>query len=194
VKIAFIIAHTRNNVVVLFGTLKVQFFMLTEVRDCDRWLGNHGSRTECMLARTKESLFFEEFIGKHTSQSSCECNTAFWSGPTVRWITCSSSSHRLRVCDKVVCCLRHDSTSGPAGQHKRVTRNRKRGECSNGESKDSIIIQILTCSRLWPRSRRSPSRTASPRPTDRGRWYHKWAYQRRGRWTCEYPAKTKQTR
>jgi len=34
-KIAFIIAHTRNNVIVLFGTLKVQFFMLTEVRDCD---------------------------------------------------------------------------------------------------------------------------------------------------------------
>ena len=35
VKIAFIIAHTRNNVVVLFGTLKVQSFTLTEVRDCD---------------------------------------------------------------------------------------------------------------------------------------------------------------
>jgi len=35
VKIAFIIAHTRNNVVFLFGTLKVQSFMLTEVRDCD---------------------------------------------------------------------------------------------------------------------------------------------------------------
>jgi len=35
VKIAFLIAHTRNNVVVLFGTLKVQSFMLTEVRDCD---------------------------------------------------------------------------------------------------------------------------------------------------------------
>jgi len=35
VKIAFIIAHTRNNIVVLFGTLKVQSFMLTEVRDCD---------------------------------------------------------------------------------------------------------------------------------------------------------------
>ena len=34
-KIAFIIAHTRNNVVVLFGTLKVQSFMFTEVRDCD---------------------------------------------------------------------------------------------------------------------------------------------------------------
>jgi len=33
VKIAFIIAHTRNNVVVLFGTLKVQSFMMTEVRD-----------------------------------------------------------------------------------------------------------------------------------------------------------------
>ena len=29
VEIAFIIAHTRNNVVVLFGTLKVQSFMLT---------------------------------------------------------------------------------------------------------------------------------------------------------------------
>jgi len=25
----------RNNVVVLFGTLNVQSFMLTEVRDCD---------------------------------------------------------------------------------------------------------------------------------------------------------------
>ena len=35
VKIAFIIAHTRNNAVVLFGTLKVQSFMLTEVRNCD---------------------------------------------------------------------------------------------------------------------------------------------------------------
>ena len=35
VKIAFIIASTRNDVVVLFGTLKVQSFMLTEVRDCD---------------------------------------------------------------------------------------------------------------------------------------------------------------
>jgi hypothetical protein len=35
VKIALIIAHTRNNVVVLFGTLKVQSCMLTEVRDCD---------------------------------------------------------------------------------------------------------------------------------------------------------------
>jgi len=35
VKIAFIIAHTKNNVVVLFGTLKVQSIMLTEVRDCD---------------------------------------------------------------------------------------------------------------------------------------------------------------
>ena len=34
-KIAFIIDHTRNNVVVLFGTFKVQSFMLTEVRDCD---------------------------------------------------------------------------------------------------------------------------------------------------------------
>ena len=34
-KIAFIITHKRNNVVVLFGTLKVQSFMLTEVRDCD---------------------------------------------------------------------------------------------------------------------------------------------------------------
>ena len=34
-KIAFIIAHTRNNVVVLFGTLKVQSFVLTEVRDCN---------------------------------------------------------------------------------------------------------------------------------------------------------------
>jgi len=35
VKIAFIIARKRNNVVVLFGFLKVQSFMLTEVRDCD---------------------------------------------------------------------------------------------------------------------------------------------------------------
>jgi len=34
-RIAFIIAHTRNNVVVLFGTLKVQSLMLTEERDCD---------------------------------------------------------------------------------------------------------------------------------------------------------------
>jgi len=34
-EIAFMIAHTRNNEVVLFGTLKVQSFMLTEVRDCD---------------------------------------------------------------------------------------------------------------------------------------------------------------
>jgi len=34
-KIDFIIAHTRNDVVVLFGTLKVQSFMLTEVRECD---------------------------------------------------------------------------------------------------------------------------------------------------------------
>jgi len=34
-KIAFIIAHKRNNVVGLTGTLKVQSFMLTEVRDCD---------------------------------------------------------------------------------------------------------------------------------------------------------------
>ena len=33
--IAFIIAHTRNNVVVLFGTLKVQPLILTKVRDCD---------------------------------------------------------------------------------------------------------------------------------------------------------------
>jgi len=35
VKMAFIIARKRNNVVVSFGTLKVQSFMLTEVRDCD---------------------------------------------------------------------------------------------------------------------------------------------------------------
>ena len=34
-KIAFIIARKRINVVVLFGTLKVQSFMLTEVRNCD---------------------------------------------------------------------------------------------------------------------------------------------------------------
>ena len=33
--IAFIIIRKRNNVVVSFGTLKVQSFMLTEVRDCD---------------------------------------------------------------------------------------------------------------------------------------------------------------
>jgi len=34
-KIACIITRKRNNVVVLFGTLKVQSFILTEVRDCD---------------------------------------------------------------------------------------------------------------------------------------------------------------
>jgi len=34
-KIAFIITRKRNNVVVSFGTLKVQSFMLTAVRDCD---------------------------------------------------------------------------------------------------------------------------------------------------------------
>jgi len=34
-KIAFVFAHTKNTVVVLFGTLKAQSFMLTEVRDCD---------------------------------------------------------------------------------------------------------------------------------------------------------------
>ena len=34
-KIAFIITRKINNVVVSFGTLKVQSFMLTEVRDCD---------------------------------------------------------------------------------------------------------------------------------------------------------------
>jgi len=36
-KIACIIAHKRNNVVVLFGTLKVQSFLLrlTEVRERD---------------------------------------------------------------------------------------------------------------------------------------------------------------
>ena len=34
-KIAFIITHKRNNVVVLFGTLKVQSFILTEVSDWD---------------------------------------------------------------------------------------------------------------------------------------------------------------
>jgi len=33
-KIAFIIAHKRNNVVVFFGTLKVQSFIVTEVSDC----------------------------------------------------------------------------------------------------------------------------------------------------------------
>ena len=31
----FYYCSDRNNVVVLFGTLKVQFFMLTEVKDCD---------------------------------------------------------------------------------------------------------------------------------------------------------------
>ena len=35
VKIALIIAHKRDNEVVLFGTLKVQSFMLTGVRDGD---------------------------------------------------------------------------------------------------------------------------------------------------------------
>jgi len=34
-KIAFIITRKRNNAVFSFGTLKVQSFMLTEVRDCD---------------------------------------------------------------------------------------------------------------------------------------------------------------
>jgi len=34
-KIAFIITRKRNNVVVSFGTLKVQSFMLTEVRERD---------------------------------------------------------------------------------------------------------------------------------------------------------------
>ena len=34
-KIAFIIVHNRNNAVVLFGTLKVQLRILTEVSDCD---------------------------------------------------------------------------------------------------------------------------------------------------------------
>ena len=34
-KIACIVAHTRNNVVVSFGTLKVQSFTLIEVRDFD---------------------------------------------------------------------------------------------------------------------------------------------------------------
>jgi len=33
-KIAVMITRKRNNVVVSFGTLKVQSFMLTEVRDC----------------------------------------------------------------------------------------------------------------------------------------------------------------
>jgi len=31
----FYYRSSRNNVAVLFGTLKVQSFMLTEVRDCD---------------------------------------------------------------------------------------------------------------------------------------------------------------
>ena len=30
-----LLVHVRNNVLVLFGTLKVQSFMLTEVIDCD---------------------------------------------------------------------------------------------------------------------------------------------------------------
>jgi len=34
-KIAFLLLLVRNNVVLLFGTLNVQSFMLTEVRDCD---------------------------------------------------------------------------------------------------------------------------------------------------------------
>ena len=34
-KIAFIITRKRNNVIGSFGTLKVQSFLLTEVRDCD---------------------------------------------------------------------------------------------------------------------------------------------------------------
>jgi len=34
-KIAFMITRKRNNGVVSFGTLKVQSFMLNEVRDCD---------------------------------------------------------------------------------------------------------------------------------------------------------------
>jgi len=35
-KIAFVITRKRNHkVVVSFGTLKVQSFMLTKVRDCD---------------------------------------------------------------------------------------------------------------------------------------------------------------
>ena len=34
-KIAFIITRKRNNVVVSFGTLKVQSIILIEVRDCD---------------------------------------------------------------------------------------------------------------------------------------------------------------
>jgi len=33
-KIAFIIAHKRNNLVFLFGTLKVKSFIFTEVSDC----------------------------------------------------------------------------------------------------------------------------------------------------------------
>jgi len=34
-QISFIIARKRKNVEVWFGFLKVQSFMLTEVRDCD---------------------------------------------------------------------------------------------------------------------------------------------------------------
>ena len=37
----FYYCSSRDYVVVLFGTLKVQSFMLTEVRDCDCWLSSH---------------------------------------------------------------------------------------------------------------------------------------------------------
>jgi len=53
-KIAFIITHTRNNVVVLFGTLKVQYFMLTEVRDC------HGLSRSDLLIVVTSSMFSQK--------------------------------------------------------------------------------------------------------------------------------------
>jgi len=34
-KIDFVMTRKRNNAVVSFGTLQVQSFILTEVRDCD---------------------------------------------------------------------------------------------------------------------------------------------------------------
>jgi len=55
-KIAFIITRKRNNVVVSFGSLKVQSFMLTEVRDCDLLIVVTSStflRRKDMLKRKK---------------------------------------------------------------------------------------------------------------------------------------------
>ena len=51
-KIAFIIADERNIVVVLFGTLKVQSFMLTKVRDCDLLI----VFTSCTFLKNKDML------------------------------------------------------------------------------------------------------------------------------------------